>query len=301
MALHQEQTTSESLPLVDQYTAAIIAGDLQNASRVVDQSLAMGLSPLDVMITVLVPAQVRLGKGWEAGEVSISEEHRGTQITVQQLSRLRERIRPKPPLNLSALVTTLEGDLHVLGASMISQFFYADGWNTDYLGPNTPSIEIVRHIEKNEPDIVVLSISAEQYFTHLVSLLNALEDQEEPPFVLLGGRFFDGAPESLLKTLYENTQVAIVQEPYGAVRKARSACGISITTRSLDQLLTVLGKQIQSNRVGRGWSQQKLAKSSKLDRAYLSSVENGKKNITVGALLRLAEALDVDIVELLEP
>jgi transcriptional regulator with XRE-family HTH domain len=44
-------------------------------------------------------------------------------------------------------------------------------------------------------------------------------------------------------------------------------------------------------RAARGWTQQDLAQAAGLDRTYISGVEHGKQNPTIGALLRLATAL----------
>jgi len=59
------------------------------------------------------------------------------------------------------------------------------------------------------------------------------------------------------------------------------------------EFLITLGQRIRGTRIKRGMTQTDLAGTARLDRAYLSGVENGKHNITVGAILRLATALDV--------
>jgi transcriptional regulator with XRE-family HTH domain len=46
-------------------------------------------------------------------------------------------------------------------------------------------------------------------------------------------------------------------------------------------------------------SQQDLADGSGLDRAYISSVENGKQNVTIGAVFKLSDALDIALEDLL--
>ena len=62
---------------------------------------------------------------------------------------------------------------------------------------------------------------------------------------------------------------------------------------SQEEFLVTLGQRIRGTRIKRGMTQTDLAGAARLDRAYLSGVENGKHNITVGAILRLANALDV--------
>jgi transcriptional regulator with XRE-family HTH domain len=50
-------------------------------------------------------------------------------------------------------------------------------------------------------------------------------------------------------------------------------------------------------RVGRGLSQENLAVDAGIDRTYVSRLERGMENPTVGILDQLAQALDAEIVE----
>jgi transcriptional regulator with XRE-family HTH domain len=49
--------------------------------------------------------------------------------------------------------------------------------------------------------------------------------------------------------------------------------------------------------VGRGLSQENLAVDAEVDRTYVSRLERGLENPTVGVLEQLAEALNAGIVE----
>jgi transcriptional regulator with XRE-family HTH domain len=59
-----------------------------------------------------------------------------------------------------------------------------------------------------------------------------------------------------------------------------------------------LGKRIRLLRVDREMSQEQLARSAGMSRNFVSSIERGAHGVDVVRLLRLAEALRVDIAEL---
>ena len=63
----------------------------------------------------------------------------------------------------------------------------------------------------------------------------------------------------------------------------------------------VLAFQIRSLRVAKGWSQEKLALESELDRTYVSAVERCTWNIALSNIEKLARALGVKPFELLMP
>lgn len=56
-----------------------------------------------------------------------------------------------------------------------------------------------------------------------------------------------------------------------------------------------IGNRIKTIRNNRGISQEKLALDSNLDRTYINSVENGKRNITIESLTKITDALNVSL------
>lgn len=62
-----------------------------------------------------------------------------------------------------------------------------------------------------------------------------------------------------------------------------------------------VGVNIRNQRKALQLSQEELAFQAGIDRAYLSQLENGKKNISLLVLSQLADALKMDAAELLKP
>jgi methanogenic corrinoid protein MtbC1 len=67
------------------------------------------------------------------------------------------------------VATSVAGELHEIGARMVADFFELDGWDTFYLGANTPTPSVVRMVAERRPQ--VLAISATITFN-----LRAVED-----------------------------------------------------------------------------------------------------------------------------
>ena len=59
-----------------------------------------------------------------------------------------------------------------------------------------------------------------------------------------------------------------------------------------------VGKRIKEIREKKNISQKDLSFSADLDRSYIASVENGKRNISIVNLEKIANALDVTLSEL---
>ena len=61
-----------------------------------------------------------------------------------------------------------------------------------------------------------------------------------------------------------------------------------------------LGDNIKKIRTRKGMSQGDICRALDMDRGYMSAIENGKKNITISQLERLAQALRVSVDKLLQ-
>ncbi len=62
--------------------------------------------------------------------------------------------------------------------------------------------------------------------------------------------------------------------------------------------LATLGKNVRATRLARGFSQEQLAERSGLHRTYIGGIERGERNVSLLNLVRLAQALEVDISQL---
>lgn len=60
------------------------------------------------------------------------------------------------------------------------------------------------------------------------------------------------------------------------------------------------GTKVRYLRTEKGWSQEKLALNAELDRTYIPSIEAGKRNVSIIVIEKIANAFDVEIIELLK-
>jgi transcriptional regulator with XRE-family HTH domain len=67
----------------------------------------------------------------------------------------------------------------------------------------------------------------------------------------------------------------------------------------MKDLAKKVGENIRKIRKEKGYSQEGLAFSAKLDRSYVGRIERGETNITIDILYQLAEAMECDAKVLL--
>jgi transcriptional regulator with XRE-family HTH domain len=62
----------------------------------------------------------------------------------------------------------------------------------------------------------------------------------------------------------------------------------------MKDLAKKVGENIRQTRKEKGYSQEGLALSAKLDRSYVGRIERGEANITLDILYQIARAMDCD-------
>lgn len=277
------------------YATAVLEGNADEAHRVLDQGLASGVIPSKLYLDVLMPVQVEIGARWHRGEVSIPQEHIATQITLRQMTRLKGLLKTRLKLGLKAVVSSVEGDQHFIGAQAVADFLSVDGWEVDFLGADVPTDHLVPFSKARGAHLVCVSCSLTGLVPVAAKLVQELKKLNPAPQVIVGGATFIMNPE-----LAEQVKAdAFAADPQTAVISARQVCGLLNAENALGLFLRKLGHSVHEYRKLRGFSQQELATTSDLDRAYISAVEHGKQNISIGAISKLAKALDVSIEELL--
>jgi methanogenic corrinoid protein MtbC1/DNA-binding XRE family transcriptional regulator len=243
-----------------------------------------------VYLHMLAPAQAEIGARWHARRLSVADEHLATEITLAQMARLRGQLVPPLTSAGRALVACVEGEGHGIAAQMLSDFLLIDGWTVDYVGTNTPTADLVDLVRRRRPDLVALSVTQAEHLPALGDAAKGLRRLSPPPKVLAGG----AALRSRLRAAESLGVDAVAADALSGMHEARRLTG-PVPPAPGEDYFARLGGRVQELRSGKGWTQQQLAEGAGLDRTYISGLEHGKQNPTLGALLRLARALEVPL------
>lgn len=272
---------------------ALLSGDEKNVGQLFDDLLDSGASIQELYVHLITSVQCSIGELWLNGDVSIAQEHRATQILTDQLARIRLRSASRKSLGLRAVICSLEGDFHSLGGRMVSDLLINDGWEVHFLGANTPDQELINYSKKVNANLVGISVSNSSFVVKVRETVDKIKKEIPEVKTIVGGRGIMKQDDSM-----QIGADAVVTNPADSVIEARKVVGANSNHNGLSQILAEIGGRIHYYRKAQKMSQEKLAQSSGLDRAYISSVENGKQNITIGALLKLSDALGIDLSNL---
>lgn len=278
------------------YTDALMAGEVALARSLIEQAVGRGVSHAELSLEVLAPSQVMIGELWHEGRVNTAQEHLATTITTEIMDSLRQGMTPKAGLGVRAVVTPVEGDQHSVGARMIADFLEMDGWEIDFLGTGTPAADLGEFVRHRSVDLVAISSTMPEFLPNVKAAADVIRRMESPrPKIMLGG----GALANTAHDLEALGCDAVVGSALEAVSEARRLVGLTEENLTLGEHLALMGRRINTARTSRRMTQQQLADASELDRTYISLVEHGKQNLSIGAVLKIANALEVPMGDLL--
>jgi methanogenic corrinoid protein MtbC1 len=118
-----------------------------------------------VLQDVVLPYLHRLGERWEAGEISVAQEHFASNLLRGRLLGLAQGWgQGHGP---GAVLACLPGEHHELGLLAFGVALRRRGWRITYLGTNSPIGAIADTARSLRPTVVVLfSISRDAFLHH---------------------------------------------------------------------------------------------------------------------------------------
>ncbi len=172
--------------------AAIIESTLRNDVAALERHVAQAaaLPSLEVaFLEVLAPAMIEIGDRWQAGELSIAQEHLASGTIRAALTKLLAD--PRAGVRGTAVLACATGERHEIGLLMLAVLLRADGWQVAYLGADTPAEEVVALAVELDALAIGFSATTKEHASSLTAQLKRL-DVPEHVAVVIGGRGGDG-------------------------------------------------------------------------------------------------------------
>jgi MerR family transcriptional regulator, light-induced transcriptional regulator len=178
------------------FQQAILQGHRRAASNIALELLHKGHPLTEIYYHVLQRSLYAIGELWERNRITVAEEHMATAICQYVIANLYEHVEFPDKVRGSVVITGVQGELHQVGANMVSDVLESMGWDVRFLGTNMPHTGILSVIEEHKPQM--LGISATMLF-NLPSVRALIQDVRtrfgsSGPRIVVGGAAFRSAP-----------------------------------------------------------------------------------------------------------
>ncbi len=191
-----------------EYLQAVLEKNRKGAESIVLRMVASGTSPLDIF-GVLGAAQVEVGRLWESGSITVSDEHFATQVTEECIAIGGDRLKKfrREPLGYAVLCTA-EGEFHAVGVRMLAELLRIEGWEADVVVPI--SVLSLRALgNKNRIDLICISSTIQSSAAGVLKTVERIRSEE----LLKGAKVLVGGPALMAKsvrTMFEDQGARLI-------------------------------------------------------------------------------------------
>lgn len=166
----------------------LVAGDEAGAWAVLEGALAGGATPEAVVVEVIGSALALVGDGWEAGELSVDDEHRAAGVVIRLIGRLGPRFSRRGPKKGTVILGTPSGERHGLPTALATNVLRGRGYEVVDLGADVPADAFAAAVAKAEnPLAAAIGVTTGSHDKTVRAVIRTLHDRSPRVAILVGG------------------------------------------------------------------------------------------------------------------
>jgi 5-methyltetrahydrofolate--homocysteine methyltransferase len=167
---------------------AVIAGDVEGITPLVEAALSDGLSPMQISNEGLLPGLEEVGRRFEKNLVFLPQVMRSAETMQTAFTRLKAELQGAgiEPLG-RILMATVEGDIHDIGKNIVCTLLENHGFEVIDLGKNVSAGRIVAEAKSKNVDAVGLSALMTTTMSEMENVVGKLKAAGVKTFTMVGG------------------------------------------------------------------------------------------------------------------
>jgi len=143
---------------LEELRAAIVDGQNATALAKVNEALASGLPPEQILQEGLIAAMGETGALYQAGDIFVPEMLVAARAMSAALGVLKPHLVAEGiPSRAKVVIGTVQGDLHDIGKNLVAMMLKGADMDVIDLGVNVSADKFVEAINQHSPDLVGLS------------------------------------------------------------------------------------------------------------------------------------------------
>lgn len=168
--------------------SAVIKGDKENISGLIQQALQESQAPLDIVNLALIPGIEEVGELYERKQYFLPQLMLSAETMKEGFGLLRPLLAREGRGDKGVIVlATVEGDIHDIGKNIVSVLLENYGFRIVDLGKDVPAERIVAEVKEQRADIVGLSALMTTTMPRMAEVIHKLRTEEIPVRVMVGG------------------------------------------------------------------------------------------------------------------
>ena len=169
---------------------AIVDGEAHEARGIVDEEIAEGADPMDLIADSMIPAMDEVGRLFQDEEIFVPElmlSGRAMKAAMEPLRPLMVRSNARPLGTV--VIGTVKGDLHDIGKNLVGTMLEGSGFKMIDLGTDVTPAKFVSAILEHRPQVLCLSALLTVTMVNMKSTIDAIKEAglRDSVRILVGG------------------------------------------------------------------------------------------------------------------
>jgi len=196
VAFRRPKESAALATLRKRFLMALLTGGRRDAlDIVVEDGLWLAVPVTSIYLDVVQPALHEMGRLSASDRISVAQIMLAAETCKLALAQLRLHLPSAPSNGLTAVVASLEGETHDLGAHIVADFLEMAGFEVGFMGTHVPMRTLVALLEDQPPALLALSVTTMSRRGDLRRVVAAMRDAAKGTVAAaVGGLLFGRRP-----------------------------------------------------------------------------------------------------------
>ena len=164
------------------------SGNPAEVHSIIEESRRLHIPPMDLLLGILQPLLVEIGKLWASGAVTVATEHRFSALVGDLLAQIRiDSHGDARPVSPQLMLINAEENYHTLGLQIGEVYFMACDIPTLTVVPGLPIKEVMDLLDLHKPKAVGFSVALAPQMKQVWEVAERMQGLPDPPKHLLVG------------------------------------------------------------------------------------------------------------------
>ncbi|QTA80178.1 Cobalamin (vitamin B12)-binding domain-containing protein [Desulfonema limicola] len=173
-----------------EFFSYLMKGSRLKCCEIVNNQLKENIPVKQIYVQLFERALYEVGRLWEFNKISVATEHMCTAITESLMNFIYNKISMKDNCSKNVIISSVENEMHQVGGKMVADIYEIHGWNSFFLGANTPLNELIRFAREIVPDTIALSLSVYFHMEYLEKMIIKIREALPETKIIVGGQGF---------------------------------------------------------------------------------------------------------------
>ncbi|MDO4555407.1 MAG: cobalamin-dependent protein [Lachnospiraceae bacterium] len=175
---------------IERYLDLILHNQTREALSYFQMLENRGIEIDTIYVQIIQEIMHRIGELWFENKISVAQEHYATATTQMAMAQLYPSIFAAPSNHHTVIGCCMGGELHEMGIRVIMDLFTNHGYNSIFLGAGVPVESLLKKMEEQSPDLLVLSVTMPQHLILCQETIEAVKKGRPGLRIAVGGRAF---------------------------------------------------------------------------------------------------------------